>query len=84
MRDVCEVMQSCGITDALSEEAISLCLNCPEPKCLLGIDHKQYMSQGRVDKAMKLSNSGLGTAEIARTMHKSKRQVLRYLEVTNA
>jgi len=84
MCDICDVMLRYGITDVHSSKAISLCLNCPEPVCLLGVDHKQHMSHGRIAEASRLAGSGLGTAGIAKTMHKSKRQVLRYLEEVNA
>jgi len=84
MNNICEVMQKYGIADADSKEGIALCLNCPEPRCLLGEDHERHYSQDKVVLASKLAGSGLGIAGIAKLMHKSKRQVLRYLEVSNA
>jgi len=84
MRNICEVMQKHGITDADSTEGINLCLHCPEPICLWEVERKGFNSRMQSARALEIANSGVGIAGIAKEMHRSKRQVLRYLEVSNA
>jgi len=87
MYNICRIMQEKGITDPDSEDGIQCCLDCPEPKCLLGMDQsrgRRVSSGKKALMAIRLHKSGLSVAEIAKIMHKSIRQIQRYLEKENA
>jgi hypothetical protein len=84
MQDICKVMMDKGITDTQSYEAIQVCLNCPLPLCSLSADCQIAIPSSASSKAHGLHESGYGIAEISKIMHRSKRQVIRYLEVVNA
>ena len=87
MYNICRIMQEKGITDPDSEDGIQCCLDCPEPECLLGMDQsrgRRVSSGKKALMAIRLHKSGLSVAEIAKIMHKSIRQIQRYLEKENA
>ena len=87
MYSLCRIMQEKGITDPDSDEAVECCLDCSEPKCLLEMDQSRGRRVSTGKKALmaiRLHKSGLSVAEIAKIMHKSIRQIQRYLEKENA